>query len=105
MDINENNFRNYVSKIQHLIDEEVNKKMVEKLAGFVKTDQEGTRSKAVSTSQPTCATSSYGCCPDLVHPQHGYRAYGCCATSKFGCCPDNMSPAPAPYFDVSASVH
>ena len=42
------------------------------------------------------------CCPDGVHPQHGPAAgLGCCASSAFGCCQDNMTPAPAPFFEVN----
>ena len=38
VDINENNFRNYVSRIQHLINEEISGQMEKRLVGFVKSD-------------------------------------------------------------------
>ena len=196
VDINENNFKNYVSKIQHLLTEEIGEKLPQGLVGFVKgieindeeeeehsdveydNEEEDTTTeiyklvtrehiddeyeippgfqmikdkdeidqeqfdKLINDEEKTekfntdliaivrfssiddndydvmeesaindetemkepgeCKDTEFQCCPDLVHPQHGYKGYGCCASSRFGCCPDNMTPAPAPFFDVSS---
>ena len=93
VDINEDNYRDYVSRIKHLLTEEVGEKMVAKLVGFVVSlpGEEG----------GGCDDGELQCCPDQVHPQHGSNGYGCCASSEHGCCPDNITPAPAPFFDVS----
>ena len=40
------------------------------------------------------------CCPDLQHPQHGYRGLGCCAATEHGCCPDLTTPATGPHNQV-----
>ena len=104
VDINENNFRNYVSKIQHLLTEDISEKMMKNLVGFVKSDPESSKQNSetgISHLPTNCAESSYKCCPDKIHPQHGSQEYGCCASSEFGCCPDNLTPASAPYFDVT----
>lgn len=117
MDVNENNFRRFSSKINPLITDEIQEKMSGKLAGFIKTAPESSAAvkevggMEVTEDVPTtmlsppaglrCVDSKYQCCPDLTHPQHGYQAYGCCASSQYGCCPDNTTPAPAPYFDAS----
>jgi len=115
IDVNENNFRKFSSKINPLITDEIQEKMSGKLAGFIKTATESSAAvkevggMEVTEEVPTtmlsppdglrCVDSKYQCCPDLTHPQHGYQAYGCCASSQYGCCPDNITPAPAPYFD------
>ena len=67
--------------------------------------EESTSSDEVETKEPgECKNTEFQCCPDLHHPQHGYQGYGCCASSEFGCCPDNMTPAPAPFFDVGPKL-
>jgi len=109
VDINENNFGNYISRIKHLITEEISGKMENDLVGFAQVasntamgqpEEDGFSTPIQNnTSDMSCLDSKYQCCPDLVHPQHGYQAYGCCSSTKYGCCPDNISPAPAPYFD------
>lgn len=107
VDINEKNFRNYVSRINHLITDEISGKMAENLVGFIKFDPDyavpeeevGTDLQQTVLTALSCLDSKYQCCPDLIHPQHGYQAYGCCSSSQYGCCPDNITPAPAPFFD------
>ena len=102
VDINENNYRNYVSKIKHLLTEEIGEKLVSKLVAFVKSHMDDGEMETAPVNETSgCADSDYECCPDQVHPQHGSDGYGCCASSEFGCCPDNITPAPAPFFDVS----
>jgi hypothetical protein len=109
VDINEKNFRNYVSRINHLITDEISGKMAENLVGFIKFDPDytvpeeevGTDLQHTVLTALSCLDSKYQCCPDLIHPQHGYQAYGCCSSSQYGCCPDNITPAPAPFFDVT----
>ena len=109
VDINENNYRNYVSKIKHLLTEEIGEKLISKLVGFVKSDtvdvDEGDLETALLNVTSGCGDSEDSeCCPDQVHPQHGSGGYGCCASSQYGCCPDHITPAPAPFFDVSCGV-
>lgn len=92
--INEHNYRDYVSKIKNLLTEEIGKKIITKKVAFVKSIPEG---------GGDCGDGGQQCCPDKVHPEHGNEGYGCCASTEFGCCPDNMTPATAPFFDVSNS--
>ena len=119
VDVNENNFKNYVSRIKHLLNDEIGLnwavtiagKMKNGLVGFAKSDSNTTLAKSDQDESSTvtltnesvlpCLESKYQCCPDQIHPQHGYQAYGCCSSTVYGCCPDNITPAPAPYFDVS----
>lgn len=113
VDINENNFRNFMSKIQHLLTEEIGEKMGHGLVGFIKSLGSSSSSKIKEgykvnqtlelDSRPVSCDpdqQEHGCCPDLLHPAHGDLGLGCCAATEFGCCPDNISPAPAPFFDV-----
>ena len=106
MDITEDNFRNYVSKIQHLLTDDVGEKMQTGLVGFAKSnillkddDEHGDVDDV-----PGCDESEQYCCPESHYPAHGPGGLGCCAHSTFGCCPDNITPAPAPFFDVSPST-
>ena len=110
VDINEDNFRNFVSKIQHLLNEEIGEKMGRGLVGFIKSVKKfevdlnnGTNNDADVNVAWSCVDSESGCCPDLLHPRHGDQDLGCCAASEFGCCPDNITPAPAPFLEVSMS--
>lgn len=103
MEIREDNFRNYVSKIQHLLTDDIGEKMQTGLIAFVKStveikDDDGTDDH----DSESCIESQDLRCPDTNYPAHGPDGLGCCAHSAFGCCPDNMSPAPAPFFDVSS---
>ena len=91
VDIDENNFRYYASKIRHLLTEEIEQKAMEKLVGFVSTAEGGD-------------VGCEDCCPDQIHPQHGPEGYGCCTYTEYGCCPDNVTPAQAPFFDVSRCI-
>ena len=109
VDINEDNFRNFMSKIQHLLTEEIGEKMGLGLVGFIKSVETSSVSTigggegGNKTLEPiSCEPGEHehGCCPDHEHPQHGPRGLGCCASSEFGCCPDHISPAPAPFFEV-----
>ena len=106
VDINEDNFRNFISKIQHLLTEEIGEKMGLGLVGFIKSiDREGEIVNTTLGPDPRgliCQSDEHehGCCPDLAHPQHGAGGLGCCAASQFGCCPDNINPASAPFFEV-----
>ena len=113
VDINEDNFRNFMSKIQHLLTEEIGEKMGLGLVGFIKsvetspvgTDIEGevvnkTLNPGLTGFSCQPGEQEHGCCPDLARPQHGAGGLGCCAASQFGCCPDNLNPASAPFFEV-----
>ena len=112
VDINEDNFRNFMSKIQHLLTEEIGEKMSLGLVGFIKsvetspvgTDIEGevvnkTLNPGLTGFSCQPGEQEHGCCPDLARPQHGAGGLGCCAASQFGCCPDNLNPASAPFFE------
>ena len=85
VDINESNFRYFASKIRHLLTEEIEEKARKKLLVFVKSE----------------SVDCEDCCPDQIHPEHGTEGYGCCAYTEFGCCQDNLTPARAPFFEVS----
>ena len=104
VDINEENFRNFMSKIQHLLTEEIGEKMGRGLIGFIKSvETSSVSSGGEAELEPLrCepGQGDHGCCPDLAHPQHGPQGLGCCASSEFGCCPDHTSPATAPFFEV-----
>ena len=104
VDINEENFRNFMSKIQHLLTEEIGEKMGRGLIGFIKSVETSSVSSGgeAGLEPPRCepGQGDHGCCPDLAHPQHGPQGLGCCASSEFGCCPDHTSPATAPFFEV-----
>ena len=116
VDINENNYRNYAASISHLLTDEIAGKMENGLVGFVKSDYlvfkhgEGlvpapSELRVITASiGPSCLESKYQCCPDGIHPQHGYEAYGCCSATLHGCCPDNISPATAPHFHASLTL-
>ena len=106
VEISEDNFRNYVSKIQHLLTDDVGEKMQAGLIGFVKSNGEKSENgkeheEIVDHDIDSCNGSPDLCCPDSLYPAHGPGGLGCCAQSTFGCCPDNITPAPAPFFDVS----
>ena len=111
VDINEENFRNFMSKIQHLLTEEIGEKMGRGLIGFIKSVETSSASSGGEAANKTLGPEleplrcepgqgDHGCCPDLAHPQHGPQGLGCCASSEFGCCPDHTSPATAPFFEV-----
>ena len=111
VDINEENFRNFMSKIRHLLTEEIGEKMGRGLIGFIKSVETSSVSRGGEAANKTLGPEvdplrcepgqgEHGCCPDLAHPQHGAQGLGCCAASEFGCCPDHTSLAPAPFFEV-----